>query len=264
MKDPGSATMNDPQEQRLPSVGREDCIFMVGVCEKMHKYDAMISYMKMALEHDPELYGEEKRLLVIAYKLALTGPRNSYKVATLLEQKEEAKQSENYQVVKDHRLRIEKKMKTYIFDFIQLLENVVIPPIAEKEDCTYKILYLKTKADYYRYACEFATGEVHSKMTDSALEAYTEARELCDFMCFSATDAQRIRVILNFSQFHYEILQNQEKGLQIAKQLYYEIVENLDSCSNYLVVEIAELLKQLRENLVNWTNELGDENAEEG
>merc|ERR1711879_710798 len=104
------------------------------------------------------------------------------KVASLLEQKEEAKQSENYQMVRDHRLKIEKKMKTYIFDFIQLIENVILPPIQEKEDCTDKIFYLKTKADYYRYACEFSSGEVHSNMLDRALESYTEARELCDVM----------------------------------------------------------------------------------
>jgi len=87
----------------------------------MHKFNEMISYMKMALEHDPELTTEEeRRLLSVGYKLALTGPRNSYKVACVLEQKEEQKQSEKFQLVKDHRVKIEKKMKSYIYDFIQL------------------------------------------------------------------------------------------------------------------------------------------------
>lgn len=71
------------REKALPSVARADCIFMASVCERMHKFDTMISYMKMALEHDPELNDEEKRLLTIGYKLALNAPRNSHKIASL-------------------------------------------------------------------------------------------------------------------------------------------------------------------------------------
>lgn len=167
-------------------------------------------------------------------------------------------------MVKDHRLRIEKKMKNYVFDFIQLLETVILPACVEKDDNMAKILYLKTKADYYRYACEYSIGDVHSKMCDSALEAYTEAKDLCDSQMLSSLTPLRVKVVLNFSLFHYEVLQNQEKGLQIAKELYDDVIENMESCHSTIVLEISDLLKQLRENLVIWTNELGDENAEEG
>merc|ERR1711935_403123 len=115
---------------------------MVTHLEQARRFDAMISYIKICLEHDPELETlEERRLLTIAYKSAIIPHRNALKIANALEQREEARGSEKLQLVKDHRMKIEKRMKTYVYDLIQLLDQTLLPAVVEKEDHISKLYY---------------------------------------------------------------------------------------------------------------------------
>jgi 14-3-3 protein epsilon len=41
-----------------------------------------------------------------------------------------------------------------------------------------KVFFLKMKGDYYRYIAEYATGDVHSKAAEGALNAYKEASDV--------------------------------------------------------------------------------------
>jgi 14-3-3 protein epsilon len=185
------------KERVLPLTSREDAMRMVGHLERAGRFDAMISYIKICIEHEPELETpQEKHYLTIAYKCAITPHRNALKVANALEQREEARGSEKLHLVKDHRMKIEKRMKTYVYDLIQLLDQNLLPVAVEKEDHISKLFYLRMKADYYRYACEYATGDLQSKMSDAALEAYTESMEICDNY-LGSYDPLRIRLVVN-------------------------------------------------------------------
>jgi len=96
-------------------------------------------------------------------------------------------------------------------------------------------------------------------MSDSALEAYTEAGETAESIGMDPLDPLRIKVVMNFALFHYEVLQNQQKGYYMAKQLFEDIVENMEMCTNQTFWEISGMLKDLRENLMLWSNELEEE-----
>ena len=68
-------------------------------------------------------------------------------------------------------------MKSVCYDFISLIDNTIMPWILENPngvDQSQQLQFILVKGDYYRYACEFESGDMHSKMCDRALEAYSQ------------------------------------------------------------------------------------------
>lgn len=127
----------------------------------------------------------------------------------------------------------------------------------ENSDFEGQIFYLKTKADYYRYACEYAQGEIQSKVSDSALEAYSQALQLAETN-LSVTDPIRLKLVNNFSMFHYEMLSNQQKGFSMAKQAFDDVINDLETLDDANYKDVAGILQTIRENITLWSAEMED------
>merc|ERR1711977_129959 len=109
-----------------------------------------------------------------------------------------------------------------------------------------KVFYYKMKGDYFRYIAEYTDGEGKSKAASNAKDAYDDATKV------AATDLVvthpiRLGLALNFSVFHYEVLNNPEEACKMARQAFEDA--NKDS---------TLIMQLLRGNLTLWTSDEGE------
>lgn len=72
------------------------------------------------------------------------------------------------------------------------------------------------KGDYFRYISEYASGDEHKRVADGALETYSAAMEIANNE-LKTTHPIRLGLALNFSVFHYEVLNDPSKACNLAK-----------------------------------------------
>ena len=109
-------------------------------------------------------------------------------------------------------------------DIINLLDSQLIN---NQKDAEAKVFYLKMKGDYYRYVSEYAVGDEHSKASASALEAYNNATDVATAE-LKTTHPIRLGLALNFSVFHYEVLNNPSKACELAKTAFDDAIADIE------------------------------------
>merc|ERR1712070_1168009 len=77
----------------------------------------------------------------------------------------------------------------------------------------------KMKGDYYRYIAEYTEGEGKAKAANSAKDAYDDATKVAS-TDLVVTHPIRLGLALNFSVFHYEVLNNPEEACKMARQAF--------------------------------------------
>merc|ERR1712075_22267 len=88
----------------------------------------------------------------------------------------------------------------------------------------------------------------------SAKEAYEDASKV------AATDLVvthpiRLGLALNFSVFHYEVLNNPEEACKMARQAFEDAIAELDSVSEDSYKDSTLIMQLLRDNLTLWTSD---------
>merc|ERR1711939_804484 len=77
-----------------------------------------------------------------------------------------------------------------------------------------KVFYHKMKGDYYRYIAEFTDGDKKSGAANCAKGAYDDAMSAASEL--AVTHPIRLGLALNFSVFHYEVLNNPDEACKMA------------------------------------------------
>ncbi len=78
-----------------------------------------------------------------------------------------------------------------------------------------KAFFLKMIGDYCRYIAESAKGERLQRVKDDALNSYQQAYAIAE-KDLSACNSIRLGLALNFSVFHYEVMQNVKKACELG------------------------------------------------
>ena len=102
------------------------------------------------------LSNEERNLLSVAFKNAASARRAAWRTISAIQNKEEYKGSKHLELIKLYRQKIESELDGICQDVLDLLKNVLIPKSANSEE---RVFYMKMRGDYYRYLCEFNSGE---------------------------------------------------------------------------------------------------------
>merc|ERR1712034_34610 len=132
-----------------------------------------------------------------------------------------------------------------------LLDSKLIPKAANGES---KVFYQKMKADYYRYIAEFTTGDAKSKASEGARSAYAEALKVAE-KDLPVTHPIRLGLVLNYSVFQYEVLQNPEEACKMARQAFEDAIAELDNVAEDSYKDSTLIMQLLRDNLTLWTSD---------
>jgi 14-3-3 protein beta/theta/zeta len=236
--------MADKTEQKSDFVSRAK------LAEQAERYDDMAKFMKDVTETAIELTNEERNLLSVAYKNVVGARRSSWRVISSIESKADQEMLQA-KMCQEYREKVEKELKDICADVLKLLDDFLIPKSTQSES---KVFYLKMKGDYYRYLAEVAQGEDRANIMKSSQEAYRSAFEIAENE-MPPTHPIRLGLALNFSVFHYEILNNPEEACTLAKSAFDLAIAELDTLSEESYKDSTLIMQLLRDNLTLWTSD---------
>ena len=136
-----------------------------------------------------------------------------------------------------------------------MIDKYLIPNAIDAEN---KVFYLKLKADYFRYKCEFSNEKDFDEACNNAEKVYKEAYEISKKE-IPITNSTRLGLDLNFSVFYYEIKGLKEEACTIAKTAFDEAMKCLDDLEKSKAKYTLLIIQLLKENLILWTNEMNGE-----
>ena len=235
---------------------REEYVYLSKLYEKAERFPDMVQSINKYVELDPKLTKEERNLLSAGYKNIISDKRSSWRLLNNMERKEEEKknavQSANVKEIKD---KIEKELNAICAEIQSVIDKYLIPNAVDVEN---KVFYLKLKADYYRYKCEFSNGKDFDEACANAEKVYKEAYELSNKE-MPITNSTRLGLDLNFSVFYYEIKGLKEEACNIAKNAFDEAMKSLDDLEKSRAKDTLLIIQLLKENLILWHNEMNEE-----
>ena len=239
---------------------RDDNIFMAKICEQTERFEDMVSYMKLVALGDQELSVEERNLLSVAYKNAIGNHRTAWRALTSIETKEEAKASKQLPLLRDYKTKIEGELNKFCNDILDVLDKKLIPGSEANKEAN--VFYLKMKGDYFRYISEYAAGDLHSKASESALQAYQSATDVANAN-LKTTHPIRLGLALNFSVFNYEVMNDPTKACQLAKTAFDEAIADIEQLDDDVYKDATTIMQLIRDNLTLWTSELEQDEKED-
>jgi len=232
-------------------MSKQDLVMMAKLAEQAERYEDMVTYMKQLTSLGEKLTDEQRNLLSVAFKNVVGVRRSAWRIISNFEAKDKESTA-----IEAYRIEIENELQEKCNSVLSLIEEHLLQQLSE-EDNESKVFYLKMKGDYYRYLVEVTTGEKRSELAENSKDAYTaasqEAKELAN------THPIKLGLALNFSVFHYEIMQDGKKAESIAKQAFDEAIKELDSLKEDSYKDSTLIMQLLRDNLTLWTSESDDQ-----
>jgi len=223
--------------------------------EQAERYEDMVGYMTelttKASTDQKKLTDEERNLLSVAFKNVVGTRRSAWRIISAVETKEKGESSlgKNATI---YRGEIEVELQDKCEKVLDLIKDHLLTTLSD-EDLESKVFYLKMKGDYYRYLVEVTTGEKRDNLAQSSKTAYegatTEAGDL------PSTHPIKLGLALNFSVFHYEIMNDSKKACELAKQAFDDAIAELDSLKEDSYKDSTLIMQLLRDNLTLWTSE---------
>ena len=95
---------------------------------------------------------------------------------------------------------------------VECVEGKCLKLAAEDES---KAFFQKMIGDYYRYVAESATEDKLDKVKQGALKGYEEADKFSKSL--NACNPIRLGLALNFSVFHYEVMNDHKKACELGE-----------------------------------------------
>ena len=234
---------------------REEYVYLAKLYQKAERFPEMVKSIHKFVELEPKLTKEERNILCAGYKNIIADKRSSWRLLNSMEKKEEKKNSSQIANIKLIKKNIEKELNDICNEIQSVLDKYLVPSATDSES---KVFFLKIKADYYRYKCEYATGKEFVEACSKAEKVYKEAYELAnkDIPISSST---RLGLSLNYSVFFYEIKGLKEEACNIAKNAFDEAMKVLDDLEKFRPKETILIIQLLKENIILWSNEMNEE-----
>jgi len=236
---------------------RDKSVYFAKLAEQAERYDEMAEHMEAVGKGPDELSVEERNLLSVAYKNAVGSRRAAWRIITSVEQKEKSKGNEDQaKFAKEYCGKVEAELQKICGAILKLLEDNLIKKASNGES---KVFYEKMKADYYRYIAEFTSGDEKAKASENARKAYEAAKEVAE-KDLAVTHPIRLGLILNYSVFQYEVLQNPEEACKMARTAFEDAIAELDNVAEDSYKDSTLIMQLLRDNLTLWTSDQEEAN----
>jgi len=116
-----------------------------------------------------------------------------------------------------------------------------------------KAFFYKMIGDYYRYVAECATADKLETVKNGALENYQLAQSTSESL--NACNPIRLGLALNFSVFHYEVMNNHKQACELGEQALSDALEKIDDVDEETFRDAKSIIELLKENLSLWKEE---------
>jgi len=234
----------------------EETIEMAKLAEQAERYEDMVKYMTDFTEKNSTLTDEQRNLLSVAFKNVVGARRSAWRIISSMEtrfvEKGETPQAE---LAVAYRMEIEKELEERCNEVLQLIDNSLLPNADQTEEG--KVFYLKMKGDYFRYLVEVKTGDEKNAFANQSKDAYGEATKAATDL--ANTHPIKLGLALNFSVFHYEIMNDGPKACELAKGAFDDAIAELDNLKEDSYKDSTLIMQLLRDNLTLWTSEAENE-----
>jgi len=237
---------------------REDLVFKIKLAEQAERFEDMVSYSNELIKMGGELSTDERNLVSVAFKNSIGTRRTAWRALVAIEQKDEEKGAKHKDVIGKYKKTVETELEKVAKDVISILDSHLIKNATQGEP---KIFYLKMKGDYYRYFAESLSGDRQKEIGVKAAEAYAAATKEAEDESgkgLPKTNPIRLGLALNYSVFFYEILNEPDKAIKLAKTAFDGAIQDLDKLEDEVYKESASIMQLLRDNLTLWTSEKND------
>jgi len=184
---------------------------MARVAEQSERFRDMVDFLKPVIkEKGAALSTDERNLLSVAFKNLVSQQRTAIRTIAAIEQNQ--KYAKFAGAMGEYKKRIENELYANCDEIIALIRADVLPRAKDDEAGAF---FLKMIGDYCRYVAESAKDERLAKTKTDALAAYDEACQMAE-KCLNACNSIRLGLALNFSVFHYEVMQDVKKACQLG------------------------------------------------
>jgi len=233
------------------------------LAEQAERYDDMVKYMTELTEKGVKLSDEQRNLLSVAFKNVVGARRSAWRIISSIEQKAADKgESVQSQLAQDYRKKIEVELDDRCHDVLKLIRSHLLETAGDTENpVEAKVFYLKMEGDYYRYLVEVTTGDKRSDLAEKSKKAYSEATD--EAKSLASTHPIKLGLALNFSVFHYEIMNDGTLACELAKKAFDDAIAELDHLKEDSYKDSTLIMQLLRDNLTLWTSENDQEANEE-
>jgi 14-3-3 protein epsilon len=236
----------------------EEKIFMARVAEQAERFDDMVEFLRPLLkEKGGDFSVEERNLLSVGFKNLIGGKRTAIRTISAIEQN--PKYSKFGGALSGYKKKIEGELQKNCQDIIDMIKGDGM----KTSDSEGRAFFLKMIGDYYRYMAESAAGDVLAKARDGALEHYKQAETAGQSL--HACNPIKLGLALNFSVFHYEVMQDNKQACALAETALQDAMNKIDDVDEETFRDAKSIIELLKENLTLWKEEEGgaDNNIED-
>lgn len=235
---------------------------MAKLAEQAERYDDMVNYMKDLTKKADKLSDEQRNLLSVAFKNVVGARRSAWRIISSIESKQLEKTTDQEEVLATkYRKEIEKELEERCREVLDLItDHLLATTGGTTNPIEAEVFYLKMKGDYFRYLVEVTSGDPRTDLANKSKDAYTAATEAAAEL--PSTHPIKLGLALNFSVFHYEIMNDGNVACELAKKAFDDAIAELDHLKEDSYKDSTLIMQLLRDNLTLWTSETDNNEPE--
>lgn len=228
-------------------------IYLFILNEHVRKVDELAEFMKEIIkENNPGENINEAELIFFYTINSAKTDRLVIRAINDIEDKERNKKDSLFlPYISEYKELILDEFNEKCKNIINLIETKYLPNEKENES---RGNYLKTLADYYRYLIEFTEVSKKKQLIENCKKYYLEAETILNG--FSCLNENKIGLLLNYSVFCYEILEDHKEAIKIAKSAVLKFEEkqkkfNINS-NDEKYKDSFKIYESMKDNLKTW------------
>lgn len=240
----------------MSELSREENVFMAKLYESTEKFDKMVECINSYVIQNPVLNKEEVNLLSSGYKNVINRKRIAWRDLVTKNNEDLSTKKKKAEIIAELKKEAEDEIISIADRLLVIIEKYLIPNAKTDEN---KVLFLKMKADFYRYKAEITDGKEYEENHKLSESAYSEGYKLSEQLPIS--NPVRMGLTLNFSVLYYEVKLQREKALSIAEKAYAESLTIIDELDKTLSKDTLLIIQLLKDNISKWKND-GEEESD--
>ena len=235
----------------------DEQFYLARVAEHCERYEDMIEFLKALQTKEDDLTVDERNLLSVAYKNAISERRTAWRAFTSIAQN---KKYEKYLTsINKYKDQVVTEMQTICDQVKEVIDSHYITRARDAESL---VFFHKMKADYFRYMAEVSSGTKLDNIKIEALEIYKKANEEAESL--SISHPIKLGLALNYSVFHFEIMDEPKKACALAKEVFDKAINEIDDVEESQYKDSAMILQLLRDNITLWNTQLEEDEDDDG